>query len=323
MEVCGKRKKTTADTAGGLEKKEKEKMMELKILSPQDGGFIKEIKWNNEELKKEIAAKVQDYKTIAYTDVKDMKEDRATLNKLLKAIEDERKRVKKLCMAPVEKFELQVKEITALVQEPIQLISSQINEIEEQKRIEKKGKILEFFEENIGTLKGILSFEKVFKTEYLNAGKSMKSITTEIQELIRRVNTDLDTIEGFGSKYELQIKDVYLKTMDLSVAMKEKSRLEEIERQLEERRERERKAQEARRAEEEKSAAEYANVQSQEPMVLPQETNGQAKEAQQKEVREQKPELLQMDFRVWCTKEQLIKLRNYMIEKQIRFGKVE
>lgn len=28
--------------------------MELKILSPQESGFLKEIQWNNEELKAEI-----------------------------------------------------------------------------------------------------------------------------------------------------------------------------------------------------------------------------------------------------------------------------
>ena len=32
--------------------------MELKILSPQEGGFVKEIRWNNEELKAEIAEKM-------------------------------------------------------------------------------------------------------------------------------------------------------------------------------------------------------------------------------------------------------------------------
>lgn len=33
--------------------------MELKIISPQENGFVEEIKWNNEELKAEIAAKMK------------------------------------------------------------------------------------------------------------------------------------------------------------------------------------------------------------------------------------------------------------------------
>lgn len=74
--------------------------MELKIISPQENGFVEEIKWNNEELKAEIAAKMEDYRGLVFTEenISDAKKDRANLNKLKSAFEDERKRVKKLCM---------------------------------------------------------------------------------------------------------------------------------------------------------------------------------------------------------------------------------
>ncbi len=215
--------------------------MELKILNPQEGGFLKEIQWNNEELKAEIAEKMQEYASLAFTEdtIKEAKADRAKLNKLRTAFEDERKRIKKLCMAPYDAFEKQVKELIALIDEPIRLIDGQIKEVEERRKVEKKGEILEFYESVIGSLKGILPFDRVFRQEYLNVSKSMKSIKEEIQALIDRVNSDLDTIERLGSKHELQIKDAYLKTLNLSVAMQEKARLEEVERQLAERKQRE------------------------------------------------------------------------------------
>ena len=34
-------------------------MLELKIFSPQENGFVPEIKWNNEELKAAIAEKME------------------------------------------------------------------------------------------------------------------------------------------------------------------------------------------------------------------------------------------------------------------------
>lgn len=94
--------------------------MELKILSPQENGFVQEIKWNNEELKTEIAAKMEEYKGIVFTEetIKDARKDRANLNKLKNAFEDERKRIKKLCMEPYNQFEQQVKEVTRLIDEP-------------------------------------------------------------------------------------------------------------------------------------------------------------------------------------------------------------
>lgn len=116
--------------------------MELKIMSPQEGGFVKEIKWNNEELKAEIAEKMQEYKSLVFTEetMKDAKADRAKLNKLKTAFEDERKRIKKLCMEPYETFEKQVKEVIALIEEPIRLIDQQIKEVEERKSWRKRAR---------------------------------------------------------------------------------------------------------------------------------------------------------------------------------------
>lgn len=75
-------------------------MLELKIFSPQENGFVPEIKWNNEELKAAIAEKMEEYKGLVFTEetISEGKKDRANLNKLRGAIDDERKRVKKLCM---------------------------------------------------------------------------------------------------------------------------------------------------------------------------------------------------------------------------------
>lgn len=302
--------------------------MELKILNPQEGGFLKEIQWNNEELKAEIAEKMQEYTSLAFTEdtIKEAKADRAKLNKLRTAFEDERKRIKKLCMAPYDAFEKQVKELIALIDEPIRLIDGQIKEVEERRKVEKKGEILEFYESVIGSLKGILPFDRVFHQEYLNVSKSMKSIKEEIQALIDRVNSDLDTIEGFGSKHELQIKDVYLKTLNLSVAMQEKARLEEVERQLAERKQRE-EQQAAERAAAEAAAMRSAAgreqaVEDTAAQAEQENTAEKSADAVQQE-KKQDPELFQMDFRVWGTKDQLMGLRQYLLENKIKFGKVE
>ena len=302
--------------------------MELKILNPQEGGFLKEIQWNNEELKAEIAEKMQEYTSLAFTEdtIKEAKADRAKLNKLRTAFEDERKRIKKLCMAPYDAFEKQVKELIALIDEPIRLIDGQIKEVEERRKVEKKGEILEFYESVIGSLKGILPFDRVFHQEYLNVSKSMKSIKEEIQALIDRVNSDLDTIEGFGSKHELQIKDVYLKTLNLSVAMQEKVRLEEVERQLAERKQRE-EQQAAERAAAEAAAMRSAAgreqaVEDTAAQAEQENTAEKSADAVQQE-KKQDPELFQMDFRVWGTKDQLMGLRQYLLENKIKFGKVE
>lgn len=298
--------------------------MELRILSPKGDGFVKKIEWNNEELKEAISAKVQDYKGLQYTEetIKEAKKDKATLNKLRDVIETERKRIKKQCMAPYELFEKQVKEVLAIIDEPIQLIDSQIKEVEEQRKLEKKQKVLEIYEENIGNLKGILPFAKVFKNEYLNVSKSLKSITEEITALISKVNQDMDVIEELDTKYELQVKDMYVKTLDLSMALRENARLEEVERKLAERR----AQQERERAEAEKRAAvetqKRAEAQQQIIERIPEESD--KKEIAEEAQKETAPDsqTVTLEFRVTATLEQLQKLKEFLKANNIVYGPV-
>ena len=127
------------------------------------------------------------------------------------------------------------------------------------------------------------------------------------------INSDLDTIEGFRSKYELQIKDVYLRTLDLSTAMQEKARLEEVEQRLEQRRqEEERKARETIKT----------GAPEKEPVREKEEPEERISKAEQQVAAEEVP-VFQMDFRVWGTKEQLMKLRQYLMDNHMKFGKVE
>jgi hypothetical protein len=237
-------------------------MMELRIISPTEDGLVQEIKWNNEELKQEVAARMEEYKGLVITDdqIAAGKKDLASLRKLKTAIEDERKRIKNVCLEPYTKFEKQVKEVTALIDEPINLIDGQIKEYDQGKRVEKMNAIHDFFDANVGDLGFILTFPKVMESHqrWLNASVSMKSIQEEITGLINKVSTDLQTIEGLGTKFDRQIMDVYLQNYDLSTALQEKDRLEEQDRILAERRAAREKEEAARREAEAARQAEQA-----------------------------------------------------------------
>ena len=93
-------------------------MMELKIYSPQDTGFIQKIDWNYDELKKEIAAAIESYANSVYTDdmIKKAKEDRAKLNKVSDALKKERTRIRKKLLEPDEQFGKEVQELTGMIQ---------------------------------------------------------------------------------------------------------------------------------------------------------------------------------------------------------------
>lgn len=76
--------------------------MEFRLINPTEKGFLKHIEWNREELEAAVKEKVAEYSGMAYTEetMKAAKNDRAELNKLLKAIEDRRKKVKEAINKP-------------------------------------------------------------------------------------------------------------------------------------------------------------------------------------------------------------------------------
>lgn len=240
--------------------------MEFRLINPTEEGFLREIKWNKEELEAAVRQKIAAYQNVVYTEdnMKQAKADRAELNKLTKAIEDRRKMVKGIIMKPYTAFEGEIKEILELIKEPVNMIDQQVKAFEDQQKEEKKKKILESYEGVIGDLVEVLPFEKVFDSRYLNATYKLDTAQAEVKEKVEKVRTDLETIDSLDSKYKLNAKDVYIKTLDLSKALAENKRLSDLEEKLEaenrrkaeEEAERKRQEEERRRVAEEKAKAE-------------------------------------------------------------------
>ena len=234
--------------------------MELKIFNPQEGGFVKEIEWNNEELKAKIAEKVKDYEGLVYVGeahIKEAKADRANLNKLRNAIEDERKRIKKLCLEPYNRFEAQVKEVVALLDRPIAMIGEQIDAAEEAKKAAKKAEIEELFK-TIG-FQDFVTLEAIWDPKWLNATVTMTKIEEAMRTRMYQIGTDVLTISELQD-YKFEAMEVYKETLDIGAAIREGKRLLEIQkakeaaelaRQAEEQAARERMAAEADKASQE------------------------------------------------------------------------
>lgn len=224
--------------------------MEFRLISPTEDGFLRVIKWNKEELEGAVRQKIAIYKNVVYTEdnMKQAKADKAELNKLTKAIEERRKKVKKIINVPYDVFEAELKEILALIQEPVGIIDKQVKAFEDQQKDEKKKNIQKSYDEAIGDLAEILPFERVFDSRYLNKTYKLATAQAEVKAKVEKVRTDLETIDSLESKYKLNAKDVYIKTLDLSKALAENKRLSDLEEKLE--------AEKRRKAAEEKAKAE-------------------------------------------------------------------
>lgn len=304
--------------------------MELKIYSPQEDGFAQIIQWNFLELKKEIAETVQGYETSVYTDdtMKQAKADRAKLRKFVDALETKRKEIKKKYLVPYEQFERQEQELVALVQKAIDSIDGQVKSYEERLRAEKTDKIREFYEDNIYDMGPYLPFDRVMKPEYANASTSMKSIREEILAQIQKVSEGIAILNSVESPYAADMKEVFLRTYDLGAAMAEQNRLEAAERKRREyeadrlRRQAEKEAREKEEARRLIAAGRQSKPETgDQPVVRQMEPSGMEKEVLSVEdTAAEVPQIL--DFRVYVTREQMIKLRQFLKDNGIRFEPV-
>lgn len=288
--------------------------MELKIISPLEGDFVKEIQWNNQELKAEIAEKMRDYTGLVFTEdtIKEAKKDRAALNKLKTAFDDERKRIKKQCMAPYDQFESQVKELIALIDEPIRLIDAQIKEVEEQKKAQKRKDIEELFG-NIG-FQFFVTLDKIWDDKWLNSTVSLRKIEEQMKSRMYQIGEEIVAIQKLP-EFSFEAMEVYKKTMDLNKAIQEGQRLADIQK---------RKAayeEEQRRRMEAENSRPVSTAQEEKETVIS-GTNTETMGSDHA-VPDQQERILCLDFRVWGIREQILALRNYMQENHLKFGKVE
>lgn len=200
---------------------------ELKINEMQE---LKPINFNYEEIKQELALQLQKYKNIVFeeSDIQEAKKTRADLNRLKKQVNDKKIEVKNEFIKPYTDFETKIKEIISMIDEPCLEIDKQIKAFEEKQKELKKQEILKIYEENIKDLKEILSLKKIWNEKWLNATYKVRDIELEILGTINKVKTDLKVIEDMKSEFEIQLKDKYLLTLDLTSVMQEKSRLEKI-----------------------------------------------------------------------------------------------
>lgn len=327
--------------------------MEFRLINPTEDGFLRRIQWNKEELEAAVRAKIAGYENVVYTEenIKAAKNDRAELNKLIKAIEERRKQVKNIINEPYAVFEAELKEITALINEPVALIDQQVKAFEEKQKEEKKAAIKATYDENIGDLAEVLPFEKIFDSRYLNQTYKLATAQKKIVDKIDTVKTDLETIDSLDSKYKLNAKDVYIKTLDLSKALAENKRLADLEEKLEadkrrkaeeqakrEAEEAERKAAEAKKAQEAAAEVEQTEPQSEIGKVIESIERSAFSQAIAREVQaapteqavdpfapkeEHKQEKkYRVRFFADGTKEQLGQLIAFMNENNIKYGKI-
>lgn len=202
--------------------------MELKI---NEVALPAPITFNYEELRAELLSKVSVYETMVYTEdqVKEAKADRAALNRLKKALNDERIRQEKDYMQPFNTFKAQVGELVKIIDKSVSVVDKQVKEFEEQQKQDKLLKIKEYFDGAFVYDEAVnknIPFEKILDSKWMNASVSMKSIQGAIDGKLEQMAKDLAVIADLPS-YSFEARECYMDTLDLAKAVSEAHRLQE------------------------------------------------------------------------------------------------
>lgn len=269
---------------------------EIKALEP--------IKFNYEDIKKWVIEKTSEYKKMTYTEetITLAKADRATLNKVSKAINDQKIKVKNKLLEPYTDFENKCKELMSIICDASSCIDSQIKLFENMEDQKKKEEILTYFNEKIKNYKDLIVFEKIFNNQWLNKTYSIKKVKEDIDHIIAKTNTDLGVIDTQFTEDSInkQVKSEYFENIDnasvLTIAILKGNTIIENNKKLEE-------------------------LKQKETIV------NAIPDISKKEILEHKGEFAEqvrvLDFRVWVTDGEMMKLKNFLITNGIKYGKVD
>ena len=292
--------------------------MELVFYPQAPEQALTEIPFNYEELKAWCEEGLKKYDGRVYTegDIPQAKKDRAILNKLANALDDARKEKKAQYLAPVNAFEAKVKEIVALVKKRVDGIDTQIKEYDEERKREKQEEITAIYAAKIGDLANLVPYEKLHNPKWLNATASMATVEQELTDKIKSISEGLAVIDRLNIDADvlLMAKAEYLINFDISAALATADYVTK-QREALKQREAEKKAQAEAKKAQEATANKAAQPEYSAPTASV-EVDGGINTPQTEEV------AVCVDFRVYATRAQLEKLKAFMKENGIKYGRV-
>lgn len=304
-------------------------MNEINLLVEQEAGRIS---FNYDETKAFLEEKMAEYEGAVFTDetMDIAKRERAFLRKLKDQMDGERKKVKRAWEEPYKAFELQVKELLALVDKPVELIDGQVKEYEERKRSEKLEHCREVYEEEAASLSNFLAFDRIFDEKWLNVSVSIKSIRDDIRQRVQTIKTQLDTIEMMDSEAVEEAVKIYKDTLDITKAVAHINNYEAQKKAIVEREAARREAEERERMEAERErirAEERERIRKEEELAhaVRQEVVGELKEVSQ-QTREKSvifPDSVAVLYLITATEEELAELETTMTSLGICYERKE
>ena len=192
------------------------------MFNPHPGSVDENINQVHEQVKSWLASFPTDLSNCTESDIASMKSNCASLRSGKKTIEEERKRIKKEYLKPLDEFEAKVKPITVEIDKAIDMYKSKLDEYEAIRCETKRKEITEWWNAHRNQMmKPDISL--VWDDRYLNKTGIGESWQKDLQSKIEKIDSDLSVIGSMNSNMD-QLNFVsarYSEHLDLSRAISE------------------------------------------------------------------------------------------------------
>ena len=192
------------------------------MFNPHPGSVDENINQVHEQVKSWLASFPTDLSNCTESDIASMKSNCASLRSGKKTIEEERKRIKKEYLKPLDEFEAKVKPITVEIDKAIDMYKSKLDEYEAIRCETKRKEITEWWNAHRNQMmKPDISL--VWDDRYLNKTGIGESWQKDLQSKIEKIDADLSVIGSMNSNMD-QLNFVsarYSEHLDLSRAISE------------------------------------------------------------------------------------------------------
>lgn len=186
--------------------------------------------WDYEQIRTALQRGLDQYAGVIYTDdtIKTAKDDRSTLNKVKKVIDDARKAYKTKCLAPYEAMEPQIKELIDMVERQRAMIDDTVKEYETRQKEAREQEIRKYYDRKasvLGDLADVL-YPKLFDKKWANASTTRAKYEEGVQTAINNASMDLEAIRELHSVFEKTLMQTYAATLSLQAAKDKQAELQ-------------------------------------------------------------------------------------------------
>lgn len=208
--------------------------MEIITTQPLDTLVLPIPEFNFLQLEMQLKNELKKYENLIFDDtqISIAKSDRANLNKLKKALEDQNREIKKVYLAPIEQYQANIKRLVALVDLPVRQIDQQIKTFEKNKKDAKLEEMKLIYTSIAEELEELVPFSKINYSYYLTAPYNMDKIKKEMQSTVERIKKNLYMLDNLDFAEKQVLKVMYLKDLDLGKALQEKINMERKQKEI-------------------------------------------------------------------------------------------